>query len=206
MKNKLPLKVGITGGIGAGKSIVSEVFKSLGIPVYHSDLRAKFLMETEVELIDRIKSEFGDESYSENNKLDNRFLSKLVFQNTLKLNSLNTIVHPFVLRDYEKWTELHKNTVYTIKEAALLFESGSYKDLDAVIFVYAPLKLRINRTLLRDMHRSTDDIMRIVNTQMSDSRKKKLSDYVLINDDTKLLLPQILNVHNQLCARSKPSN
>ena len=203
MKNKSPLKVGITGGIGAGKSIVSEVFKSLGIPVYHSDLRAKLLMETEDELIENIKSEFGDESYSENNKLNNRYLSKLVFQDVLKLNSLNKIVHPFVFRDYEKWTELHRNTDYTIKEAALLFESGSYKDLDTTILVYAPMKLRINRILLRDMYRSIDDIMHIVNTQMSDTRKKKLSDYVLINDGTKLLLPQILNVHNQLCARSK---
>jgi dephospho-CoA kinase len=201
MKNRLPLTVGVTGGIGAGKTIVCDVFKTLGIPVYHSDARAGELMEHDPELIKEIRLNFGEKSYIGDDQLDRKYLSDLVFSDKAKLQLLNSIVHPRVFNDFHEWIILHKNQQYLIKEAALLFESESYKDLDITILVYCPLELRIKRTLLRDTTRTTESIQQIVDNQLSDSKKKKMADMVIINDDSRLILPQILKIHEDLLRR-----
>ena len=205
MKNKLPLTVGVTGGIGAGKTIVCDVFKTLGIPVYHSDSRAEELMGHDPDIKKEIMLKFGEESYTTNNQLNKQYLSNLVFNDKEKLELLNSIVHPRVFNDFHKWIKHNKDKQYIIKEAALLFESGSYRDLEITVLVYCPLELRIKRTLLRDSNRTAESIKRIVDNQMSDSKKKKLADMVIINDDSILILPQILKVHEDLLKRVQQS-
>jgi len=197
MNSNRPLTVGITGGIGAGKSIICEVFKSLGIKVYSADERAKELMEQDPALIKEIKNNLGTKSYI-NGELNRQYISKLAFEDKAKLELLNSTVHPHVLRDFSNWVDLNRNDKYLIKEAALLFETGSYKDLDSTVVVYCPLELRINRILLRDIHRTKESVLKIIDSQMSDTKKKRLADLIIVNDDTQLILPQILKVHNDL--------
>lgn len=198
MNNRLPLAVGITGGIGAGKSLVCNVFKKLGISVYNADSRARELMEDEPALINEIRSQLGEESYKSRNSLNTKYLAEQIFNNKDKLDLINNIVHPYVFKDFLRWRELHEKDKYLIKEAALLFESGSYRDLDLTILVYCPLDIRINRILLRDSHHTIESINRIVDNQMSDTKKKKLSDRVIINDGATMILPQILKLHEYL--------
>jgi len=197
MNSNRPLTVGITGGIGAGKSIICEVFKSLGIKVYSADERAKELMEQDPALIKEIKNNLGTKSYIDG-ELNRQYISKLAFEDKAKLELLNSTVHPHVLRDFSNWVDLNRNDKYLIKEAALLFETGSYKDLDSTVVVYCPLELRINRILLRDIHRTKESVLKIIDSQMSDTKKKRLADLIIVNDDTQLILPQILKVHNDL--------
>ena len=200
-KKNLGLKIGITGGIGAGKSTISGIFKVLGIPVYNADVRAKHIMNHDSQLIQKIIENFGSDLYH-NGELNRKKLAKLVFDDSNALERLNQLVHPAVRRDYEEWLDQYKNSDYTIKEAALLFESGSYKELDQTILVYAPLATRINRVLLRDENRSKMDIQNIINNQMNDNNKKKLADFTIINDDTTLVIPQVLKIHQLLLNRS----
>ncbi len=203
MKNRLPITIGITGGIGTGKSIVCKVFKTLGIPVYDADSRAKKLMEQDPTLIKDIKDNLGEESYISSEKINKQYLSDLAFTDKAKLELLNKIVHPHVFEDFSRWKERHKYETYLIKEAALLFESGSYQDLDVTVLVYCPLELRIKRILLRDSNRTIESIRRIIDNQMSDSKKKKLADSVIINDDSQMILPQILKIHYDLMGRAQ---
>jgi len=200
-KKNLGLRIGITGGIGAGKSTISGIFKVLGIPVYNADERAKHLMNHDLALIQQIIEIFGSDLY-QNGELNRIKLAKLVFEDSNALERLNQLVHPAVRRDYEEWLDQYKNSDYTIKEAALLFESGSYKGLDQTILVYAPLTTRINRVLLRDKNRSKMDIQNIINKQMDDNHKKKLADFTIINDDTALVIPQVLKIHQLLLSQS----
>lgn len=192
---KRPLKIGITGGIGSGKTTVTDVFKHLGIPVYLADDRAKWLMNNDQKLVKKITTLFGKQAY-QGGALNRKHIAQQVFQNKALITQLNTITHPAVFRDFDLWVSKQQSP-YVIKEAALLFESGSYLDLDAIITVDAPLDLRIDRTIKRDQVTEKDVMARIKN-QMPDEVKRNAADYLIINDGATPLLPQILLLHQIL--------
>jgi dephospho-CoA kinase len=193
----MSIEVGITGGIGAGKTLVANIFRTFGIPVYNSDAEAKRLMNEDEDLKAQIIKLFGQKAYVKE-VLNRSYLTEVVFKNQDNLNRMNSLVHPAVIKDYNKWLTKYKNKSITIKEAALLFESGSYKDLDYTILVLAPKLMRIGRILLRDVNRSKQDVEDIIDKQMSDSRKKKLSDFVIINDGERMVVPQVLEIYKNL--------
>lgn len=197
MQSSKALLVGITGGIGSGKSTVCRIFEVLGIPVYNSDDQAKNLMTTDTELANGIKAKFGDESYADG-VLNRAFLAKEVFSKPERLRQLNALVHPAVGRDFSKWVALHQSAPYVIKEAALLFETGSYKSLATTILITAPEDVRIERVLLRDPQRSRQQVKDIIGNQMKDEAKTELADYVLKNDEKSLLIPQVIALHHTL--------
>lgn len=196
-----PLQIGITGGIGSGKSLVCKIFQQLSIPVYDADSHAKRLMTTDGILISAIKKEFGDLSYHPDGGLDRLYLANHVFSDENKLALLNSLVHPRVKVDYEQWVKKHHSCRYVIKEAALLFEAGSDKELDKIIVVHAPEDLRINRVIKRDEHRTVDQIKAIVEKQMPEDEKLKRADFIIVNDETQLLIPQVLQLHEQFKSR-----
>ena len=191
-------KVGITGGIGAGKSIISKIFKLLGIPVYDADLRAKWLMNHESGLKKEIINLFGAEAYTSEG-LNRTFIAKQTFNSQSKLEQLNALVHPAVGKDYVYW-EKEQKSPYTLKEAALLFEAGSFKDLDLIIVVSAPEELRIERVLKRDTHRTREDIKAIISKQWPQHEKEEKANFVIENDGSSLIIPQVLKIHEKILA------
>jgi dephospho-CoA kinase len=193
------LKIGITGGIGSGKSTAAKVFEVLGIPVYYADDAAKRLMNEDEELKQKIKLQFGDEVYK-NGRLDKKYLADIVFTSPEKLALLNTLVHPATLKNADAWMQ-KQTTPYTLKEAALIFESGAQQYLDYVIGVTAPAPLRILRTMQRDGITREEVIARI-DKQMDDTIKMKLCDFILKNDEQQMLLPQVLALHEKLLSLS----
>jgi dephospho-CoA kinase len=196
MSNK-PLQIGITGGIGSGKSLVCKIFASLGVPVYDADSRAKSIMTTDGILVEQIKKEFGSLSYHEDGRLNREYLSAAVFNNADKLKTLNELVHPRVGADSEKWMEENAAHPYLLREAALLFESGSFKKLDKIIVVTAPEALRVKRVLQRDKQRTEQEVIAIIRNQMTEEEKVKRADFVIHNDETELVVPQVLKLHKQ---------
>lgn len=193
----MPLQVGITGGIGSGKSLVCRIFQVLGVPTYDADSRAKSIMTTDGILISDIRKEFGELSYHPDGSLNRAYLGSVVFNDPVKLARLNTLVHPRVGVDYNRWVKDQGNRPYVVKEAALLFESGSYKTLNAVIVVRAPEALRIERVLKRDPNRSRADVDHIIHNQMPEEKKAERADYVIWNDDQHLVIPQVLALHKK---------
>ena len=193
------LKIGLTGGIGSGKTTVAKVFTTLGIPVYHADLEAKRLMETDPKLVELIRHHFSEKAY-ENRSLNRSYISSIVFNDKKKLELLNSLVHPFTIEDGKQWMGRQKSA-YAIKEAALIFESGSQGEFDLIIGVYAPETLRLFRTMQRD-HIDKAIVKSRMNNQIKEEIKMKLCDEVLMNDEQQLLLPQIINLHHQLIERA----
>ncbi|MDO7850947.1 dephospho-CoA kinase [Hymenobacter convexus] len=191
------LRIGITGGIGSGKSIASRLFHALGVPIYDADSRARWLMENGVELRQQLSAAFGPDTYDASGRLNRPVLAGTVFNNSTLLAQLNGLVHPHVGTDFESWAATHAAAghPYVLKEAALLFEAGSYKQLDRIITVFAPLAVREARVLRRDPHRSTADVKAIMAKQLSEEEKMQRADYVLTNDDVQPLLPQVLALH-----------
>lgn len=196
------LKVGITGGIGSGKTTVAKIFEVLGIPVYDADAASKRLMNTDGGLMKSIRDNFGEQAYNAEG-LDRAYIAAIVFNNPEKLALLNSIVHPPTIADADDWLN-SQTTPYTIKEAALLFESGSYKHLDKVIGVFSPLELRIERVMSRD-NITREQVQARIDKQMPDNEKMRLCDYVITNDDTQLVIPQVLKLHEQFLEMSKKS-
>lgn len=179
MKNNQPFVAGITGGIGSGKSTAAKFFEELGIPVYNSDTRAKTIQNENSEVKVKIISAFGEEAYNENG-LNKPYLSKQVFQNNEKLKLLNSIVHPAVFQDFEDWKKAQKSDI-VMKEAAILIESGSYKDCDVVISVVVDIETRIARTIKRD-GLSREEILARINNQISDEERIAKSDFIIDNN------------------------
>jgi dephospho-CoA kinase len=192
-----PIKVGITGGIGSGKSTVSKIFSILGIPIYSADDRAKRLMIEDSVLKEKIITAFGKESYSESGQLNRAFLAKTVFSDPKKVKQINEFVHPAVGNDFNSWANA-QSSPYVLKEAALIFETGGQNLLDYVINVSAPLRIRVSRVMMRDPDRSETQINQIIDQQLPDEEKNELSDFVIKNVDNKLLIPQVLKIHEKL--------
>ena len=193
------LKIGITGGIGSGKTTVARVFEVLGIPVYYADDEAKRLMNTDEKLKEKIQLQFGNNVYKDG-KLDRKHLSEIVFNNPEKLQLLNALVHPATLKDAEKWMQA-QSTTYSLKEAALIFESGAHEHLDYVIGVTAPAPLRILRTMQRDGI-TREEVLARMDKQMDETIKMKLCDFVIKNDEQEMLLPQVLDLHKKFMVLS----
>ncbi len=189
------IKVGITGGIGSGKSTVAKIFEVLGIPVYYADDAGKRLMNESPELRQKIIHLFGTSVYT-NGKLNRKLLASLVFNNAEKLQQLNSIIHPATLQDAEKWMQ-QQTTPFAIKEAALIFESGAQQQLDYVIGVQAPTALRIQRTMHRDGI-AREEVLARMNRQIDETIKMRLCDFVVVNDEQQLLIPQVTALHKKL--------
>ncbi|UOE48035.1 dephospho-CoA kinase [Mucilaginibacter sp. SMC90] len=188
------LKVGLTGNIGSGKSTVAKVFELLGIPVFYADDEAKKVMVTDHLLIDGIKQTFGKEAYFDDGSLNRSYISGIVFNSKPELEKLNALVHPAVFRAFDSFDILHRNAPYVIREAAILFESGSYKMCDRAIMITAPLETRIARVMERDGI-SRADVENREARQLSQDEKLKLANDVIINDGKQLVIPQVIALH-----------
>ena len=189
------LKIGITGGIGSGKTTACRLFEKLGVPVYYADDRAGWIQNNDPELIEAIKQVFGEGIYV-NRNLDRESLGKIVFSDKNKLDVLNKIVHPAVFKDANEWQEKQKKAgaACTLKEAALLFETGSYKTLDKIIVVSAPLDLRIERVMKRD-NLNKDEVLKRIENQIPQEDKEKMADFVLNNTDLESLEKEVKQLH-----------
>ncbi len=189
------LRIGLTGGIGSGKTTVAKLFETLGIPVYYADDAAKKLMNTHEKLKAALIEHFGARSYSQG-ELDRKYLAAIVFNDNEKLELLNSLTHPVTIQDAEEWMS-RQTTPYIIKEAALLFESGAAERLDYVIGVYAPQHIRVKRVMERD-GLAVEEIMKRISHQIDEEMKMKLCDFVISNNDQELLIPQVLGLHQKL--------
>jgi dephospho-CoA kinase len=190
------LKIGLTGGIGSGKSVVSKVFLSLGIPIYQADQRAKLLIATLPQLREKITGVFGNEAFTANG-YNVTHMAGIVFTDREKLQTLNTLVHPYVQSDFISWCEQHQDKPYAINEAAILFESNAAEFMDYSIVVDAPLSLRIQRVINRDRI-TPEQVQQRISNQYPADKIGSLADWVIVNDDKNLILPQIINIHNVL--------
>ncbi len=190
-------KIGITGGIGSGKTTVCKIFETFGIPIYYADDRAKWLMVNDLNLVENIKDLFGQNAYLADGSLHRKHIANIVFQNQAKLQALNELVHPAVWEDGERWFSALQNVPYTLKEAALLVESNSYQQLDKLIVVTASLETKISRVMLRD-GLTKEEVEARIAKQMPDEQKITFADYLIYNDGQQLLLPQITNLHRKI--------
>ena len=200
MRNS-PLLIGITGGIGSGKSLISRIFNTLGVPVYDTDARAKWLMANDPSIKSQLIELLGSESFIEE-KLNRTFIARKSFGNEKILSRLNTIVHPQVGTDFSKWVTMHQKSPVLLKESALIFETSSYADLDQVILVLSPSELRIKRVLARDLYRSREDIEAIISHQKSVAETSLLAQFIVYNNEKDLLLPQVMSIYKILIAQA----
>jgi dephospho-CoA kinase len=192
-------QVGVTGGIGSGKTLVCSVLEKLGIPVYYADRAARGLMNSDQRLMEEVVALLGKEAYR-NGSLDREYTAAQVFGNPEKLTALNSLVHPAVRRDYTGWLEQQQDAPYVVEEAAILFESGARRFLDLTVLVYAPEALRIQRVMERDGVEEEEVRKRMVH-QMDEEKKRAMADLVIVNDGQDLLLPEIIQVHRNIMNR-----
>lgn len=195
------ITVGITGGIGSGKTTVCRIFEFLHVPVYYADLRARQLMTDHPELVADIIHEFGKEAYQSDGSLNREYLANEVFGNEERLRKLNSLVHPRVWEDSANWFRKHSGHAYVLYEAAILFESGSYKMLDKTIHVSAPEDVRIDRVMNRD-NVSGQDVKARMKHQMKEEEKAARADYIINNDGKHSIIVQVLAIHKELLALS----
>ena len=186
-----PRLIGITGGMGSGKSTVSKILRHLNYKVYNSDIRGKELIGEVRSIRDQLESIFGDEIFN-NNKLDAKALSRKVFKDDSSLKKINSIIHPEVEKDFNSWVASNLNDKYLFKESALLFETGAFRHLDKTILIIADKDLRINRVLERDADRSKKEIENIISKQIDEHEASKLADVILYNNQDDLLLPRVI--------------
>jgi dephospho-CoA kinase len=194
------LKIGLTGGIGSGKSTVADVFKTLGIAVFDADSAAKNIMTEDETLKQKIITTFGEASYV-NDQLNRKNIAGIVFNDSYKLEQLNAIVHPATIAAAEKWMQ-QQHGPYALKEAALLFESGSASGLDYIIGVYAPKTVRIKRVMDRD-NVGRQEVLTRMGKQIDEEIKMRLCDFVVVNDEQQLIIPQVLQLHEKFIALAK---
>jgi dephospho-CoA kinase len=191
------LRVGLTGGIGSGKSTIAQIFEVLGIPVSSADREAKRIMNEDADLRQQIINQFGSEAY-QNDSLNRSWIASQVFSDPIKLQTLNSLVHPAVIRHGSQWMQSKAgHAPYAIREAALIFETTSAGHLDFIIGVYAPLSLRIHRTMERD-RLSREDVIQRMRYQIDEEIKMQLCDAVIHNDGQQAVLPQVLALHERL--------
>jgi dephospho-CoA kinase len=188
------IKIGITGGIGSGKTMVAGIFSVLGIPVFDADTEAKKIMETDEELRVSISRTFGEAAYQDGT-LNRKYLSSVVFNDPFQLELLNSLVHPAAIAAAEAWA-LQQQAPYVVKEAALFFEAGSATGIDYMIGVYAPQHIRIKRVMDRDGI-AREEVLARMNRQIQEEIKMRLCDFVIINDEQQLVIPQVLKLHER---------
>ncbi len=188
-------KIGLTGGIGSGKSTVASIFKTLGIPVFDADKIARQIMETDIAVITGVTVQFGENAYI-NGKLNSAYIANIVFNDAYQLQLLNAITHPATIAAFDMWAA-QQTTPYVIKEAALLFEAGSAAGLNAIIGVSAPNALRIQRVIQRDAI-TREMVLQRMDKQISDSIKMRLCEFVVVNNEQQLLIPQLLAIDEKL--------
>jgi dephospho-CoA kinase len=191
------MRIGITGGIGSGKSYICQILEKMGYDVFNSDREAKWLMENNAILIEKIKYLVGENAYIENNKINKKVLSQFIFNNKSNRLSINQIVHPFVYEYFEYLSEKFNSNQIVFYESALLFETGFYKNLDKNILVIAPYNTRLQRIQKRDQL-SEKEIMNKINSQYSDDEKLTICDFVIDNNEYELLVPKIVEIINKL--------
>lgn len=191
------LKIGITGGIGSGKTTACKIFDLLGVKVYYADNRGKYLLQYNSKVIEKVKYLFGEEIYDDSGTINRPKLAGIVFKDKEKLKALEAIIHPAVKDDYENWVLENKHEPYLLKEAALLFEAGSYKDLDKIIVITAPKEIRAARVVKRDST-SLQSVMERMEHQWPEEKKAEMADFILKNDNESLLIPQIIELHKKL--------
>ncbi|MFT4202742.1 MAG: dephospho-CoA kinase [Chitinophagaceae bacterium] len=197
------LKIGLTGGIGSGKSTVAKIFQVLGIPVFDADSIAKNIMNEDEELKKKLVWHFGAETYSDG-VLNRKYLASIVFADNHQLEILNSLVHPATIQAAKNWMD-SQTSPYTVKEAALLFESGTAGDLDMIVGVYSPLHMRLQRVAARDAS-NIEDVKKRMRNQINETLKMKLCDVVLYNDEQQLLVPQVLELHKKLLNLANEQN
>ena len=189
------LKIGVTGGIGSGKTIVCKVFEQLGVPVFNADIYAGQIINQDNRIREQLEEYFGDGIYI-NNIINKKELASNIFHNKEARMKVNSIVHPIVNKYFERWFEQYRDKKYIIKEAALLFEAGTFQDLDKIITVFAPEDLRINRIIKRD-GMTAEEVKIRIKSQMDEILKTKKAHYIIYNDENRLIIPQILELHNK---------
>jgi len=193
------LQVGLTGGIGSGKTYIGKVFSTLGVPVFDADKAGKTLLDSDPDTIRKVKQLFGPQIYSPNS-LDRKKVADLVFRNKSKLDQLNAIIHPAVISKYKNWLRDYKDSPYIIMEAAILYESGANEYLDLIILVSAPQTIRIQRVVDRDGS-TPEEIQSRMSHQIPEIDLINRSDYNLVNDGQRMVLPQVLDIHNHILER-----
>ena len=196
------IRIGLTGGIGSGKSTVAKIFETLGIPVYYADDAARKLMNTNDALKQAILEHFGKDSYKDG-LLDRKYIESIVFNDKEKLELLNSFIHPATIKDADEWM-LEQKAPYAIKEAALLFESGASENLDYIIGVYAPQHLRVQRVIKRDKL-PVEEIMKRISRQIDEEMKMKLCNFVITNNEQQLVIPQVLELDHRFRALTSAS-
>jgi dephospho-CoA kinase len=188
-------KIGITGGIGTGKTLICQMFSLLGVLVYNADLRSKEILQTAT-VKEKLRHVFGEKIF-ENENISRKKLAEIVFVNPELLHQLNSILHPAVFADFDNWCEQNHHQHYVLKEAALIYETIIHQKLDKIIVVTAPEKIRIKRAMLRD-NLSETEIRNRMKNQMSEEEKISRADFIIYNDDKNLVIPQIINIHQQI--------
>lgn len=196
--NKTQKLIGITGGIGSGKSIICKIFEVLGVPVYYADERAKWLTNNDLQLRKEIKELLGREAYDSNGLYNRKWVAGQVFANPELLKILNSLIHPRVFEDTKLWIKQHQNYTYILREAALTNAAGNGNDLDKLIVVTSPLELRIERIKKRDPQRTEEEIRAIIARQKTEGEFLQIANYQIINNEIQLLIPQVLALHEIL--------
>ncbi len=193
-------KIGITGGIGSGKTTVCQIFKTLGIAVFNSDIESKNIINSNYKLKLKLTKHFGNHIYKPDGSIDKVIFGEKIFGSEKNLLLANSIIHPAVKNRFNQWCEANSESEYVIKEAAILFESGAYHQLDSIISVSASENIRIKRLILRD-NSTIDEIKMRITKQWTQQKKDELADYIIYNNGTELLIPQITKIHNNLIKR-----
>ncbi|HXC03762.1 MAG TPA: dephospho-CoA kinase [Bacteroidia bacterium] len=193
----MALQVGITGGIGSGKSVVCDIFRLLGVAIFNSDLEGRRILEDDTEVKNKVKAIFGPGAYRADGLPDRKYIASQAFTDASKLKALNGVIHPAVASRFQYWCAEHASDAYVLKEAAVLVESGAYKEMDKVILVSAPQALKLSRAAKRD-NLSEEEIQKRSRNQLSEAELLHHAQYVIVNDEQQLLIPQVLKLHEQL--------
>lgn len=189
------VKVGLTGNIGSGKTWVCQIFSALNIPIYYADLEARNLLNS-AHTIEKISKAFGNEVLLNSTEIDRKKLASIVFNDARELEKLNQLIHPQLREHFQQWTK-NQNSKYVIQEAAILFENGFDHLMDKTITIASPKSIRLNRVMERDQI-SKEEVFARMNNQWSDEKKEKVADYIIYNDGNRMLLPQVLKIHQFL--------
>lgn len=195
------MRIGLTGGIGSGKTTAARVWEQLGVSVYYADERGRWISDNDPEVILKIKALFGENAYLPDGKLDRKRIAGKVFSDSVLLERLNAVIHPAIRADYRRWAKAQTKVPYTVMESAILFESGFDSEVDRVVVVTAPEEVRIARTVRRDGSDEAAVRARIA-TQMSDEARQEKADFILDAGEKELLIPQIIALHEKLIAIS----